>query len=381
MKLMHLSDLHIGIRVNGFSMHEDQQYIFNEIINIAGEEKPDAVIIAGDIYDKTVPPAESVQLFDRFLTGLAERKLPVFAISGNHDSAERVSFGTRLMSSSGIHISPVFSGEVENVVMHDEHGAVRIWLLPFVKPATVRRFYTDREILSYNDAVAAVIGNMDINPDERNLLVCHQFITGAVTSDSEQSIAGGIENVDAALFDDFDYVALGHIHRPQKVVRDQIRYCGTPLKYSFSEAAHQKSVTFVTLEEKGNVTISERPLAPLRDMREIRGSYDEITLRDNYAKTNTSDYLRITLTDEEDIPDAIGKLRSIYPNIMDIKYDNARTRATYTVEGAVDADNKSPLELFGELYELQMGSKMTDEQTEFVSSLIDGIWEGKNETD
>lgn len=377
MKLMHLSDLHIGIRINEYSMCPDQQYILAQIIDIANEEQPDAVIIAGDVYDKAVPSAEAVTLFDRFLTCLAEKGLPVFIISGNHDSPERLSFGTRLMSGSGIHIAPVFSGEVESVRLADGFGAVRIWLLPFIKPAAVRLFFPDREIATYNDAVAAVLDSVSLNTAERNVLVCHQFITGAVTSESEQVTAGGIDNVDVSLFDRFDYVALGHIHRPQRIKRDTVRYCGTPLKYSFSEASQQKSVTFVTLGEKGEVAVTERPLTPMRDMREIRGSYEELTLRESYAGTNTDDYVRVILTDEEDIPDAVGKLRTIYPHIMRLDYDNRRTRSSAVIAGAENAEEKSPLTLFGELYELQNGCKMTDAQLQLVGKMIDEIWEGE----
>ncbi len=372
MKFMHLSDLHIGIRVNEMSMLPDQEYILSQIIDIAAEENPDAVIIAGDIYDKTVPPAEGVALFDRFLTCLAEKGLPVFVISGNHDCAERVSFGNCIMSNAGIHISPVFSGRVENIRLTDDFGAVRVWLLPFVKPATVRRFFPDREINTYNDAVAAICDSISLDKSERNVLVCHQFITGAVTSDSEQTSVGGIDNVDAALFDDFDYVALGHIHRPQTVTRDEVRYCGTPLKYSFSEANSRKSVTFVTLAEKGSITVTEKPLVPLHDMREIRGKFDEIMLSEQ-----SDDYVRIILTDEEDVPDAVAKLRLIFGNIMRLDYDNTRTRAAGGIVGTADVDKKTPLELFCELYEMQMGTEMTDEQTEIIDSMIKDIWEGE----
>lgn len=375
MRLIHLSDLHIGIRVNEFSMLEDQEYILAQILDIAEREHPDGVIIAGDIYDKPVPPAEGVRLLDRFLSALADRNLPTFIISGNHDSAERTSFGSRLMDGCGIHIAPVFDGQCRNFRLTDEYGAVRIWLLPFIKPATVRRFFPDREITSYNDAVAAVINQTELYDGERNVLVCHQFITGAITSESEQVTAGGIDNVDASLFDRFDYVALGHIHRPQRVMRDTVRYCGTPLKYSFSESKQQKSVTIVDLGEKGSVDIREIPLTPLRNMREIRGSYDEITLRENYAGTDTNDYIRVTLTDEEDVPDAIGKLRSIYPNIMRLDYDNSRTRSAGIIDGASDAEQKSPLQLFGELYALQMGCEMSDEQAQFVENIIEQLTE------
>ena len=357
MKFLHLSDLHIGIRVNEMSMLADQEHILAQIIDIAAEEKPDAVIIAGDIYDKTVPPAEGVALFDRFLTCLVEKGLPVFIISGNHDCAERVAFGNHLMHLAGVHISSAFSGEVENIRLTDGFGAVRIWLLPFIKPATVRRFFPDREIATDN---------------ERNVLVCHQFITGAVTCDSEQVSVGGLDNVDATLFNRFDYVALGHIHKPQTVLRPEVRYCGTPLKYSFSEADSKKSVTVVDLNQKGDVKITEKPLIPLHDMRQIKGRFDEIMAYDK-----SEDYLRIILTDEGDIPDAVAKIRGVFPNIMRLDYDNSRTRSAAVFCAAADADNKSPAELFGELYEMQMGAEMTDEQRKIVDDMISEIWEGE----
>ena len=377
MKFLHLSDLHIGMRLNDFSLQDDQRFILSQIVDIAKNEKPDAVIIAGDIYDKSIPSVEGVRLFDDFLTDLAEINIPILAISGNHDSAERLSFGTRLMKISGVHIASTFSGAPECIKLTDSFGEISFWLLPFIKPATVRRFFPENEIVSYNDAVKVAIDAAKINTDERNVLVAHQFVTGAITSDSEQITTGGIDNVDAELFDAFDYVALGHIHKPQKIRRDQVRYCGTPLKYSFSEAAHKKSVTVVTISEKGSVNINEIELIPLRDMREIKGSYDELTLRENYEGTNQFDYLRVILTDEEEIPDAIAKLRSIYSNIMRLDYDNRRTQTVSSIDSADGVEKKSPQELFDELYELQMGAKMNQAQSKIVSEMIENIWEGE----
>ena len=377
MKFLHLSDLHIGMRLNDFSLQDDQRFILSQIVDIAKNEKPNAVIIAGDIYDKSIPSVDGVRLFDDFLTNLAEINIPVLAISGNHDSAERLSFGTRLMKISGVHIASTFSGAPECIKLTDSFGEVNFWLLPFIKPATVRRFFPESEIVSYNDAVKMAIGAAELNVNERNVLVAHQFVTGAATSDSEQITAGGIDNVDAELFDAFDYVALGHIHKPQRIKRDEIRYCGTPLKYSFSEASHKKSVTIVTLCEKGHVAIDEIELIPLRDMREIKGSYDELTLRENYEGTNQFDYLRVILTDEEEIPDAVAKLRNIYPNIMRLDYDNRRTKTVSSIDSADGVEKKSPQELFDELYELQMGAKMSEAQSKIVSEMIKNIWEGE----
>lgn len=376
MKLIHLSDLHLGKRVSEFSMLEDQRYILEEILRIIDGERPDAVLIAGDIYDKPVPPAEAVGLFDDFLVRLARRETQVFIISGNHDSPERIAFGARLMDRSGIHLSPVYDGHVEPVALEDEHGTVNIYMLPFLKPAHVRRFFPEEEIGSYTDALRTAVRAMEIDPAARNVLVTHQFVTGAARCDSEDISVGGTDNVDVTAFDGFDYVALGHIHNPQQVVRETVRYCGTPLKYSFSEAGHEKSVTVAELGEKGDISIRTAPLIPLRDMKELRGSYEDLTRRSFYENTTwREDYTHITLTDEEDIPDAVGKLRVIYRNLMKLDYDNRRTRSGGEILGSGQVEKKSPLELFSELYEKQNNQPMTEEQRAFAAGLIGTIWE------
>lgn len=376
MKFMHLSDLHLGKRVNEFSMIEDQQYILNQIAEIADREKPDGVLIAGDVYDKSVPPIEAVQLFDDFLVRLAEQSLPVFIISGNHDSAERVAFGSRLMISSGVYLSPVYDGSVKPVTLEDAYGKADIYLLPFLKPAHVRRFFPEEVIDSYTEAMRVAIDHLDLDLSRRNILVTHQFVTGAVRSDSEEISVGGADNVDAAVFEAFDYVTLGHLHRAQSVTRETIRYCGTPLKYSFSEADHEKSVTLVELGEKGQVSVETLPLVPLRDMHEIKGTYEEVTLKRFYEETDYQEsYMHITLTDEEDIPDALGKLRAIYPNIMKLDYDNERTRTNGKLDGTDRAEQKSPIELFAELYEKQNNQPMSQVQQDFLEGIVEDIWE------
>ncbi|MGM9938047.1 MAG: exonuclease SbcCD subunit D [Candidatus Ornithomonoglobus sp.] len=375
MKLIHLSDLHIGKRVNDFSMLEEQEYILTKIINIVDDESPDAVIIAGDVYDKSVPSAEAVSLFDDFLVRLSKRDLAVFVISGNHDSAERIAFGGRLMTGCGIYMSPVYSKEIKPVTLTDKFGDVNFYMLPFIKPVHVRSELPDREIVSYSDAVEAAISEMNVDTSKRSVLITHQLVTGAARCESEDISVGGTDNVDASVFDPFDYVALGHIHRPQSVTRDTIRYCGTPLKYSFSESGDEKSVTVVELKEKGSVEISIVPLIPLHDMRQLRGSYDELTLRANYENTAVDDYLRITLTDENDIPDVMGKLQIIYKNLMRVDYDNTRTRKNEIITGADDVSEKTPLELFSEFYEQQNNQPMTEEQKKYMSELIENVWE------
>ena len=375
MKLIHLSDLHIGKRVCELSMTEDQAYILSQILDIADREQPDAVLISGDVYDRSIPSADAVSLFDDFLYRLAQRKLQVMIISGNHDSAERLSFGGRLMEQQGIHLSPVYQGKIQPVTLEDAHGAVHFWLLPFLKPAQVKRYYPDAGIDSYTDACRTALEALELDLTQRNVLLAHQFVTGSQTCESEEISVGGSDNVDAAVFDGFDYVALGHLHGPQNIGSPRIRYCGTPLKYSFSEAGHQKSVTVVELAEKGSLQVHTVPLVPRRDLRKIRGTYNELTAKKFYENTNTGDYLHITLTDEEDVPEAIARLRVIYPNLMQLSYDNTRTRCNAAIEGAVDVQKKSPLQLFRELYEQQNNQPMSDLQQNFLQELMDAIWE------
>ena len=377
MKLLHLSDLHLGKRVNEFSMIDDQRHVLDQILRVIDAERPDAVLIAGDVYDKPVPTAEAVALLDWFLVELSGRQLQVFVISGNHDSAERMAFGGRLMEQSGVHLAPVYDGTVARWTLTDEHGLVHLYLLPFVKPVHVRRCFPEREIETYTDAVAAAVEAMDVDPAARNVLVTHQFVTGAARCESEEVSVGGADNVDASVFDGFDYVALGHLHGPQTVGRETVRYCGTPLKYSFSEVHHKKSVTVVELGEKGTVTVRTVPLTPRRDLVELRGAYEEVTRRDFYEGNGYQDsYVHITLTDEEDVPDALGKLRLIYPYLMKLDYDNQRTHAAGVGDEGGDLQRKSPMELLEEFYELQNGQPMGQEQRQFARQLMERIWEG-----
>lgn len=376
MKFIHLSDLHLGKRVNEFSMIEEQDAILKQILNIIDNESPDGILIAGDIYDKSVPSAEAVQLFDGFLCELAKRHLQVFIISGNHDSPERIAFGSRIMDASGIHLSPVYNGNIEPITMQDDCGNVNIYMLPFVKPSHVRRFYEDEDIVTYTDAMQVAISAMNIDTSARNILVTHQFVTGATTCESEEISVGGTDNVDASVFADFDYVALGHIHGAQNCGSERVRYCGTPLKYSFSEAHHQKSVTVIELGAKDELSIRTVNLTPLHDMSEISGTFAELTDPIYYtANPITENYLHITLTDEDDIPDAIGRLRIIYKNLMRLDYDNTRTRSHNVILGATDTETKSAYELFSEFFEKQNNIAMSDEQSEYMKNLIEKIEE------
>ena len=379
MKLLHLSDLHIGKRVYEFSMLEDQKYILSEILGIVDRERPDGVLLAGDIYDKTVPSGEAVQVLDGFLTALADRGVPVFLISGNHDSPERIAFGAEIMSGRGVYVSPVYDGTGRSVVMEDQYGPVTIWLLPFLKPAVVRHAFPDQEIGTYEDAVRTAVERLEVDTGTRNVLVSHQFVTGAFRCESEEVSVGGLDQVGVSVFAPFDYVALGHIHSPQHVGRETVRYCGTPLKYSFSEVSQEKSVTMVELFEKGTIRVSQIPLRPLRDMRKLRGTYMEVTSRDFYKEMNTEDYVQITLTDEDDIPEGIRKLRTVYPNLMRLEYDNRRTREDREVEAGSQEKDRTPLELLEEFYELQNNQPMNREKKELAEKTIQKILDGEAE--
>lgn len=376
MKFLHLADLHLGKRVNGFSMLEDQAHILRQILAILDDEQPDGVLIAGDVYDKSVPSVEAVGLLDGFLTELRARGVPVLLISGNHDSPERLAFGGRVMDSCGIHISPVYDGALAPVTLQDAFGPVHVWLLPFVKPAHVRRWFPDAGIESYTDAMAEAVAHMDIDTAARNVLVTHQFVTGGTRSGSEELSVGGTDNVDSGVFAPFDYVALGHLHGAQHIGRETIRYAGSPLKYSFSEARQHKSVTVVTLGEKGDVQVRTVALTPLRELREIRGSYDELTARSFYEHTTyRSDYLHLILTDEQDVFDAMSRLRTIYPYLMTLDYDNARTRAAGGMSVPAETERRTPPELFEALYQRQNHRPMSEVQRAYIAQLMEQIME------
>ena len=371
MKFFHLSDLHLGRRIFEFSLIDDQQYILDRIIGRVAEEKPDAVVIAGDIYDRQMPSVEAVQLFDDFLTRISALGVKLLIASGNHDSPERLAFGGRLMSSSGVYIAGAFDGNPAKITLQDHYGEVNFWLMPFIKPATIRKFFPEAEIADTKDAVKLIIGSLPLDESKRNVLIAHQFVTGAERSESEEASVGGSDNVDSEIFARFDYTALGHIHRPQSI-SPTIRYCGSPLKYSFSEAPFAKSITMVELAEKGRAEITLIPLNPLHEMRELKGKFGDLTIPDRYEKLK-NDYIHIILTDEEDIPDAAAKLRLCYPGLMKLSYDNTRTRSEVEIESAVD--ERTPLELFSDFYAAQNGHEMSPEQLEFMKEMIGGIFE------
>lgn len=375
MKFIHLSDLHLGKRVNEFSMIEDQKDILKKIEKIIDDENPDGILIAGDIYDKSVPSEEAVVLLDEFLSHLAMQKRQVYIISGNHDSAVKLSFASKLIDGSGIHIAPAYNGGEKPFILQDENGPVYIYLLPFVKPLHVRHVFEGEEIEDYTQALSCAISHMNIDTSQRNVLVAHQYVAGASQCDSEEKPIGGLDGVEASVFYDFDYVALGHLHGPQKVGKDCIRYSGTPLKYSFSEKDHKKSVTVVSLLEKGNVEIKQVPLIPLHDMREVKGTYEQLVDKKNYEGTNTEDYIHAILQEEQDILNAASKLRLVYPNLMHITYDNKRTREGSSIQEIEKMEEYSPLELFQRFYEMRNDTAMSEEQIAFSKELMKKIWE------
>ncbi|MFI3249465.1 MAG: exonuclease SbcCD subunit D [Eubacteriales bacterium] len=373
MKFIHLSDLHLGKRVGEFSMIEDQKYILKQIIEHICDEKPDGVLIAGDVYDRSVPSTEAVGLLGDFLAKLAMEKIPTFLISGNHDSAERLCFAHEILEHSKIYISPTYRGAVKPITLEKEGESVDIYLLPFVKPIQVSKYHQDITISSYTDAVSHAIKEMKVNPERTNILVTHQFVTGGAVSDSEEHSVGGSDNVDRHVFAEFDYVALGHLHAPQKVGEAHTRYCGTPLKYSFSEVHHKKSVTVVEIGE--SIEIRTLPLIPLRDMIDVKGTYLEVTAIEFYEKLDQNAYFRVTLLDEDDVLDGVARLRKIYPNLMQLRYDNKRTRHKSAENGVELQSQTNPIELFESLYQDQNGSGLTEEQREYLQKTITSIWE------
>lgn len=395
MKFIHTADLHIGKSVCEHSMLDEQRFILASILDVVKREKPDAFLVAGDVYDKSVPSAEAVAVLDDFLVRLSETGTKVFVLSGNHDSAERIAFGGRLMADRGVYMSPVYSGAFTPVTLKDESSEVDVWMLPFVRPATVRACLESDEdraqVTDYTSAMRMAIAQMKLTAGRRNVLLAHQFVTGAERSDSEENV-GGLDNVDASVFEGFDYVALGHIHKPQNVAKDEagmarVRYSGTPLKYSLSEASHKKSLTVIELGVKAeiglaNIDVREIPLSPMHDVREIRGTFAELVSPEFQRKQladgfKLDDYVYVKLTDENDVPDAALKLRGIYPNLMMLDYDNERTRNQKIVVGEGKAEQKTPMELFGEFFSDMTKRELNEEESEFVRDMIESIWEEK----
>lgn len=380
MKIAHIADLHLGKIVYNYSMLEDQKDILDKIASILEKENIKTLLIAGDVYDKSVPSAEAVKMFDAFLVGLSKAGVEVFMIGGNHDSSERISFGADLMAVSGVHIAKALTKSTKDIkpcVVSDQFGKINIYMLPFIKPVHVKVAFETEETLSYTQAVKRIIENMQVDKSARNIIVAHQFVTGGEKCESEQISVGGSDNVDSGVFEAFDYVALGHLHGPQHIGRKTLRYCGSPLKYSFSEINHKKSLTIINLNAKGDTQLAFIPLIPLRDWQEIRGTYNELMAKDYYDKLHVQNYFRVTLTDEDDVPNALEKLRTVYPNILELKYDNKRTAANAQVGTAQQAENKTPEEIFSEFYKKQNNQDLNEQQVRYMRELIEKIWEGE----
>jgi exonuclease SbcD len=377
MKFLHLSDLHIGKTVNGFSMLAEQKHAFEQVIGYIETEQPAAVLIAGDVYDRAVPGVEAVRLFDDFLTNLAAKNTAVLLISGNHDSPERLHYASRLLAKRDLYLCGVFHGEPQSVTLPDEYGAVDFWLLPFVKPSGVRGVFSDKEIECYTDAVTMALGAVKIDDSRRNVLLSHQFYTASgvtpIRSESEINPVGGLDAVDSAVLSRFDYAALGHLHGAQNV-GGNARYAGSPVKYSFSEWKQEKSVTLVTLREKGDMEITALPLTPRHDMREIRGLFDVLTSDETASQGDREDYLRVILTDKEEIIDPMGKLRSVYPHVMALDFENSRGGfdGSPVSLGAEQIEALSTYDLFSEFFLASSGAVMTEAQAEIVRELLEG---------
>lgn len=377
MKFFHISDLHIGKKLREMDISKDQEYILNEIIKMVDKEKPDGILMAGDIYDRSVPPADAMNLLDDFITQLEERNIQVFIISGNHDSPDRLQFGKDILEKNQVYITGTFHGSLEKVVLSDQYGPINIFMLPFIKPSIVGNYYKDQVIDSYEKAVALVLGSEKIDTNQRNILIAHQFITNngqePDQSESEAIRVGGLDNIDVSHFDSFDYVALGHIHRPQKVGRDTVRYCGTPLKYSFSESNHKKSVTMIELKEKGNIDITLLPLTPMKDMKIIKDTLKNLLSLEEYIN-HSEDYIYAIITDEEDLFDPIGQLRSVYKNILFLEIEKEKTQLSNNESFLLEeVKEKKPLDMFREFYINQNNNKMTESQEKIFMEILDKI--------
>jgi len=373
---LHLGDLHLGKRLHEQNLIEDQKYILDQIFDIIQNHNVESVLIAGDVYDKSIPSKEAVNLFDEFLTNLSKMNIAVFIISGNHDSGDRLNFASKILNDNKIYISGIYEGKVPCVMLSDTYGKICVHLLPYVRPASIRQIH-HLETDSYIKLIREVLKTLSLDPENRNILVAHEFVTsgGALPerSESECDPIGGIENIDCSLFRDLDYVALGHLHCPQSVGSDNIRYCGSPLKYSFSEARHKKSVTLIEMKEKGNMHIEQIPLKPQHDLREIEGPFLE--LMSNAEKTE--DYIHAVLTDDTCIIDGLDNLRACYPRILKLTYNNIRTREDKIIRPVESIQNKSPAELFAEFYDLMNNTPLTPEQTAVVIKAFDTVDQGE----
>lgn len=380
MRILHLADLHLGKILQEESLLEDQKYMLEEIIKKVQEENIEIILISGDIYDRSIPQTDAVDMLDYFLNKLIkDLKKQVFIISGNHDSKERLGFGNKIFENDGLYISSKYEGQIKKVELQDEYGKLNIYLLPFIKPVEVKKYFED-EILSYDETIKKIIEKENIDETQRNIILTHQFVTcigeEVERTDSETISLGGIDNVDISNYDKFDYVAIGHVHRPQRIGRDTARYAGTMLKYSFSEVNHKKTIPIIDFKEKGNINIKLVELTPLRDMREIKGPIEELTKKGNYKNTNTEDYIKAIITNEEPVYDAIGQIRKVYPNVLKLEIQNSKSSVSQNDEKEKELQNiknKSEVELFNEFYKFQNYTELNDEQTQVIENIVKEI--------
>lgn len=371
MKCFHISDLHLGKRVYEFSMLEEQKELLGTILKKIEEEQPDVLLITGDVYDKPIPPVEAVRLLDWFLTELAEKKLPTYIIAGNHDSAQRLEFGKEMIGKNGIYIEGNLSAKIAHFTETDAFGEVHFWLLPFFKPAHVNGLLGE-SVSSYQKAAKVLLEQMDLDDTQRNILLAHQFVIWkgkAERSDSEMLSLGGVEEIDASLFFSFDYTALGHLHSPQRIGKDTVRYAGSPMPYSFSELRQKKGITVVELKEKGTVAIDFIPLQTKRKYREIKGPLQEL-IAVAKAEGGSEDYIRCILTNEEALLDPIGQLRQVYPNLMTLEF--AERTHHPEQETLAEAEDLKPEELFSIFFEKQTEKELNETQ----KTVLQKIWKG-----
>lgn len=378
MKFLHISDLHLGKQLAEYSLLEDQRYILRQILDIVADRQPDAVVVAGDLYDKPVPPAEAVTVLDWFITSLTEMGVALLMISGNHDSPERLDFGSGLFEEKGVYLVGQFNGAPKKVTLGKPDDQADFYLLPFIRPGNVRPFYPDEEIKSYDDAMRCVMKNLTLSKEIPSVLVAHQFVTaGGVSperSESEVISLGGTDNVDVSNFISFQYVALGHIHRPQRLTRDSVRYAGSPLKYSFSEAEYDKSVVMVTLNGMEEPSIELIPLVPMRDLRRIRGPLDKLLSDEVAAASNREDYLHVTLTDTEPVADPLYRLRQVYPNIMRLSFSSSLEEEEVEIAACEEVEHRTPPQLFAEFYNQMQGEPLSEEDGKLVLRLMEKVW-------
>lgn len=381
MKIIHTGDWHIGKIVHQVYMTEDQHHILNEFVKLIEVEKPDVIIIAGDLYDRSVPPVEAVELLDEvFSKILIELSTPIIAIAGNHDSADRISFANKILMNKGLYIEGKLRKNVEKVTIKDQFGAVNFYLIPYADPAIVRDMLENENIHNHDDAMQAIIQCIkdNMNKDERNVLVAHGFVIGGISCDSERPLSiGGTEFIDVSYFKDFNYTALGHLHGPQKIGSDRVRYSGSLLKYSFSEARQNKSVTIVNMDKDGELNIELKTLPTIRDMRVIKGKLQDLLDPTVYKDTNLEDYLFVELEDDGELIEPMSKLRAVYPNVLKLTRSSSNRAVENNNSAGKDFNKKSMLQLFSEFYTNITGKEFSEEKKEILIKVLKEVGKGE----